>query len=299
MGVSASRITSPDLIAQLHQAMRRPIDVVLCNLLDGDPNSCLNSAVAAAHPRSIVAGVLALARILGGQQACIVIEAGSPGGWWVEIRRLAREHGIRVIFVANDYPQSDPSLLLLTLFKRRLRPGRSPVEQGVLLLDGPAALATGEALLQKRKMTHMPLALRDHGRRQTHFFSAPVGTIMQDLLLTHGIDPTSMILRIGDVLRDRRAPGNAVVGGGELVVHLTRGRQLPISDPCIRCGWCVEMCPTRINPAAILEAAQRHNLAMGERYGLESCIECGICTYVCPSHLPLLEGIRALRALEV
>jgi electron transport complex protein RnfC len=57
----------------------------------------------------------------------------------------------------------------------------------------------------------------------------------------------------------------------------------------------VEGCPTRINPAGLLEAAQRRNLDLADHYGLDSCIECGICTYVCPSHLPLLEGIRQLQ----
>src|SRR5437016_6026422 len=35
--VAAHRRASPDLMAQLFQAIRRPIDTVICNLLDSDP----------------------------------------------------------------------------------------------------------------------------------------------------------------------------------------------------------------------------------------------------------------------
>jgi electron transport complex protein RnfC len=44
-----------------------------------------------------------------------------------------------------------------------------------------------------------------------------------------------------------------------------------------------------------LEAAQRDDLDLAERYGLDACIECGICAYMCPSRLPLLQGIRVLK----
>jgi electron transport complex protein RnfC len=51
----------------------------------------------------------------------------------------------------------------------------------------------------------------------------------------------------------------------------------------------------RIQPAGLLDAAQRADPELAERYGLEACIECGVCSYVCPSHLPLLGGIRKLK----
>jgi len=50
-----------------------------------------------------------------------------------------------------------------------------------------------------------------------------------------------------------------------------------------------------VQPANVLDAAQRDDLDVAQRAGVEACIECGICSYVCPSKLPLLQGLRSMR----
>jgi Na+-translocating ferredoxin:NAD+ oxidoreductase RnfC subunit len=99
----------------------------------------------------------------------------------------------------------------------------------------------------------------------------------------------------GDVLKDQPVTADAILAGGELTLHVLPARQLVVPDPCIRCGWCAQTCPTVVQPAGLLEAAQRNDLDLADRYGLDACIECGICAYICPSHLPLLQGIRVLK----
>jgi electron transport complex protein RnfC len=80
-----------------------------------------------------------------------------------------------------------------------------------------------------------------------------------------------------------------------LTLHVLPERTPVVPDPCIRCGWCVHTCPTSVQPAGLLEAAQRADLDMAEHYGLHACIECGICSYICPSHLPVMQGLRVLK----
>ncbi|MGH7213614.1 MAG: 4Fe-4S binding protein [Tepidisphaeraceae bacterium] len=297
-GVWADRRCSPDLLAQLYQAIRRPLDSVICNVLDGDPNSCIQSTVSTRNPAHVVAAVALLGKLTGARNVWIVVEAGSPPAWWDQMRRLCRGQFVRLIWLTNDYPQSDPTLLLYTLLNRRLRPGRLPTEQGVIMLDAAAALAIGRCAAIGAPMLDAPLAVRDHAMRLTHFISAPIGMNVAQILSQLGIDRDRPTVRGGDVLRDERAPLDAVFGGTESVIHVTGGERVTNPDPCIRCGWCVEMCPTRIHPAGLLEASQRRSLPLGERYGLDACIECGICSYVCPSRLPLLEGIRTLKVLR-
>ncbi|CAN5624215.1 hypothetical protein BH09PLA1_BH09PLA1_30930 [soil metagenome] len=303
-GVSATRHDSPDLLGQLHIALKRPIDSVVCSVMDVDPAACVQSAWAAQRAEDLVAGVNVLARVCRATRQMIVLDERTPSRWFSSLRTTARAApaAIKIVELENDYPQANPSLLMYTILNRRLRPRRLPAELGAIMIDAAAATAIGACVRTNQPMKSAPFVLRDHDRGESYFIRVPVGFSCRELLERLGLsDPgdelpeTAPLLRAGDVLRDQRIPLETKLGSGELLVHLST-RPKPLNpDPCIRCAWCFEACPTRIQPATLLEAAQREDLDLAARAGLGSCIECGICQYVCPSRLPLLRGIRELR----
>lgn len=296
-GVWADRPGSPDLLAQLHRALRQPIDTILCNLLDDEPTLRLNSVLAARSGPMLLAGVGVLAKLTEARRVCLIVEAGSPGKWWMPLRRLVRKTNIEVIPILNDFPQAEATMLLHEVLDRRLKPGRSPVDQRTLLLDAAAAISTGRCATRQQPMLQVPIALRDHLLGKTHFLIAPVGISLREVLKQCGASADDILLRRGAVLRENEVSPDAVISGGELTLQLMPRQRAVPPDPCIRCSWCVESCPVRVQPAGLLEAAQRGSLDLARHYGLDSCIECGVCSYLCPSHLPLLTGIRSLKSL--
>jgi ferredoxin len=299
-GIWADRWTSPDLLGQLIACVRRPIDTLICNVLDVDPTVPLNAALAANFPTELLAGLTLISRITSAKSTLIVTDAQAPDDWSASLRNpgptTARPAGLRVIPVINDYPQADPSLLLYALLNLRLRPGHLPAELGVMVVDSAAAIAVGRLVITGQPMLSVPLAVRDHVRRESHFRMVPIGTLLANVLHSLGLPPAQqLVLRGGDVLRDIHLPPDCVIAGTELLVHASP-LEPPINpDPCIRCGWCFESCPTYVQPANCLEAAQRDDADLAIRFGIEGCIDCGICSYVCPSHLPILAGIRWMR----
>lgn len=294
-GVVADRVSSPNFVSQLYQCLSRPIDTVLCCVLDSDPNTALNTNVARAFTAELSAGVDLLAKLTGAVRVWVAADPSKAGGWFAGLDPLVRADGLRLAPLRGDYPQAHPTLLLHSLLRRRLRPGRLPVEQGVLLLDASAAVAVGRVARHDAPLLEVPLAVRDHVAQLTHLLSVPIGTPVAHLCAALGIPIQDARLRAGDFLRDQSVPPDAVVSAmGELTLHVTARELGQNPDPCIRCAWCLEACPTRINPAGLLEASQRNDRAMAERFGIDACIECGICSFVCPSRLPLLASIRRL-----
>jgi electron transport complex protein RnfC len=231
-------------------------------------------------------------------RAVVALDARVPATWTSSLRR-AGKGSLRFETMVNDYPQADPTLMLYTLLNRRLRPGRLPAELGAIQLDAAAAVAIGRCALQGAPLLSAPLAVRDHALRQSFFVFAPLGMRVADVLEQTRVGAACTVTRGGDVLRDVRLPDDAVIGAAaELVLHASPPEPAVMPDPCIRCGWCGEACPTRLRPAGVLEAAQLDDVALAERYGVDACIECGICSFVCPSRLPILEGVRHVRALR-
>ncbi len=284
-GVAADRVASPNLFAQLRQCLEKKPDTLICCAIDSDPDTPLNASVAAMFHEDMIAGLTALADVTGASRRLLVMDNAPPQA----------NAKIETIPLASGYPLTDPTILLYATLRRRLKPGELPVKEGVILIDAPCAASIGAAARRGETMRQVPLVLRDHRAQHTHHLLAPVGMSLDDILRQLRLSSDRALPRGGDALRDRRIHTDAVVSAGELIVHLSMEESPEIPDPCIRCGWCVESCPTHIHPAGLLQAAQNDDPVLALHYGLPACIECGICGYVCPSRLPLLGGIRVLR----
>ncbi len=292
--VIADRVTCPDLTGQLQSAMRRPIDTVICTLLPTDQHLRLEASLAATYSVEIAAAVNLLGRLTGAPQRWIVHESDAPPPFLRPIRRSADASDLRLVGLDHDYPLDHPVPLLRTLLNRRLLPGRSPAERGVILIDAPAAMAIGRLALLGQLTTSVPVAIRDHERGVNHHLWVSIGTPLRQVLAAVGWADLSLV-HIGYPLREISPAPDALIGTGELVFHIARPDPPAAPDACIRCGWCIDGCPVRIHPPALLDARQFDDPDLAERAGLRACIECGICSFVCPARLPLLQSIRELR----
>ncbi|KKL78411.1 hypothetical protein LCGC14_2025130, partial [marine sediment metagenome] len=67
------------------------------------------------------------------------------------------------------------------------------------------------------------------------------------------------------------------------------------STPCIRCGWCIENCPARLNVAALNDDFELARPKRAQRRRVLACVDCGICSYLCPARLPLTRRVGLLK----
>ncbi|MCK4602606.1 MAG: 4Fe-4S dicluster domain-containing protein, partial [Phycisphaerae bacterium] len=93
-------------------------------------------------------------------------------------------------------------------------------------------------------------------------------------------------------LRCRR---DAVVSPSTNAVLAIEASEAAPPTPCIRCGWCTDHCPARLNVAALNDAFELAILDRARRAGALACVECGVCTYVCPARLPLSQRLKQLK----
>jgi len=65
-----------------------------------------------------------------------------------------------------------------------------------------------------------------------------------------------------------------------------------ITQPCIRCGLCADVCPAKLLPQQLHWYAMAQDTNKCTQLKLDACIECGCCDLVCPSSIKLTETFR-------
>jgi Na+-translocating ferredoxin:NAD+ oxidoreductase RnfC subunit len=298
LGVAADRWTCPDLLGQLRHAAGRKIDSVICSVLDSDPWLAVNQQMAMSCGDDLAAGIGLLSRLTGASRTWAMIDQAAGPEAFISLAASALHFAgqLRLAPIENDYPQTNPTLLVYAVTRRRLVPGELPTERGVVLIDAAAAVAVGRAARQNLWVSYVPMIIYDQPADRAHRLAVTPGTTLGAVLDHVNIPIAVREVYAGSPLRQLRCQANDVISAaGELTFFVAPPQPRIPATPCIRCGWCIEGCPTRCRPAGLLEAAQRQDLDLARRNGLEACIECGLCTYVCPSRLPILEGIRTLK----
>ena len=181
-----------------------------------------------------------------------------------------------VKFVDANYPGGHWRLMPRAT---RLSPAHTLVADVVAVTDWATAVATGHPADDR------PVAV---AREQSLEFRTVVrGTRLED--------DAGMVARwfSGPRLADQLA--DSVIGDGELTFY----RESPgdrSSSTCIRCGACVVICPTHVDPVTLLaESVRGPRESTLRRAGLQSCIECGLCTAACPAGIELHHVIGTLK----
>lgn len=287
LGLQFDRTTCPDLASQLMQSANRPIDFVVCNALDAEPNARLNGLTLAQFPHEVMAGVKILLRATGAPRSQIVVDSAGPRA------SLPLKRGEdKLIPIESAYPLMHPSLLLSRLFKRQLAPGRLPIERGVLMVDPPAAFVIGR-MFSGNSTIALPVLLRDDRVNKATAAMTGPEIKLSELLGAAGIslDQRTLIVS-GEKLRRRRAELDTMAAKLDPLIHICPAEAPAPAEACVRCNWCADVCPVSVLPMLVLEAAQTNDGSLADRAGARRCIDCGLCDYVCPSRLPLMSAIR-------
>ena len=198
--------------------------------------------------------------------------------------------------VSAEYPSGQPLMLYYTLFGKILEQGQSFEDVGVLFVRAEAVAVVGQALAQKRVPVEKIVTVLDkQGRKR--LIATRIGTPLGHVFKRLNITPND---------RDRIIFGGPMTGTAvysedqpvqadtDAIMVQDAGDIVLSSDyPCINCGDCIPVCPSRIQVsmlARFMEAGQYQDAA--DLYDLYACVECGLCSFVCPSRIPILQYIK-------
>jgi electron transport complex protein RnfC len=288
------------LMAQLDAARNRPVHTLVCVGVDPFPPYPDRSSLLLSFPSDAVLGTLVLGDLLNADH--VVMLAGRVPAMLGRLRASCKQYRLRLHITDSRYPAAHPTMVAHRLGPRRsggreLPHGHNPVEQGLMMITPWTAIRLGRWITLRRFDLLRPVLLARGDQRG--LLAGHWGMPGQSLVSISGeIDAAlkrGWTILAGDPMTGRAIdePHALPTDPTLLTIMPTLTPQAP--SPCIQCGWCVDVCPTRLDPVGMFNASRQRLDDGWLADQLPWCIDCGLCSHVCPSALPLTQMIAKAR----
>ncbi len=274
----------------------KKIDYVILNGAECEPYLTNDYRLMLESPEMVIFGLRALMKIFDLKEGYIGIEDNKPEAIKVMTAAARDFSGIKVVGLKTKYPQGAEKQLIYAVTAREVPSGGLPMEAGAVVNNVATAAAIANAIQTGMPLVDRICTVTGTGVKEPRNLRIKNGTMISEIIDQAGgyaDDVGKLILggpMMGFATHTDQMPSTKTTSG--ILILNEKEANLPQTTPCIRCGRCVEACPSFLQPSYISAYALIDNLEMAEKYKALDCIECGSCSFVCPANRPLVESIR-------
>ena len=276
-----------------------PCKTLIVNGAECEPYISCDDMLMREQATEIVAGALLLTDVLSAPRCIIAIERDKPQAMEaIEAAAHAVDDArLKLAEVPTIYPAGGEKQLVELLTGEEVPSGRYPGEFGYVCQNVGTALAVQRLRAEREPLVARVVTVTGGGVHTPQNIEAPIGTPIAELIALCG-GYTDGVVRLiaggsmmGYALPDDETP---VTKATNCIIAATADevRTDTFEWPCIRCGDCATVCPSRLLPQDLLVAATATDFAGLSELGLQDCIECGCCDVICPSQIMLTERFR-------
>lgn len=277
------------------------VETLILNAAECEPYITADDRLMQEHSDQIIEGAQILRYILNPRVTLIGIEDNKPDAIAALKKSLHRQKGISLRIIPAKYPSGSAKQLTKVLTGKEVPHGKHSSSIGVLIQNVGTVFAIKRAIVNGEPLIERAITLTGAALSKPGNLWVRIGTSVQHLLDHAGFQPQ---------LRPMVVMGGAFTGFtlSALNIPIVKisncvlapsineiSSQVP-EQACIRCGFCVAVCPSGLLPQQLywFIRGQEHNKARD--YNLSDCIECGACASVCPSNIPLVQYYRKEKA---
>ena len=291
-GLVTCRGRATPLAAWIDAAKNARVDTLIANVMENTPHGAADHRLLAEFGMDVIRGLAILAKCIGADDVLLAVDHRRTGDYRDAVGP-AKFYRIQSIALDRKYPIGNDTVLVKVLTRREVPLGGATLDVGVAVTDAATCWATFRWVACGENPTARAVAVAGTRVANAANYFLPYGADLAEVLAMAGVDGDGPVV-VGSAMTGREAPEGAVVGPqtDELLALAEPQGHLP--TPCIRCGWCSDNCPARLNVAALNDDFELARAGRAQRRGAEACVDCGICTYVCPARLPLAERVRRL-----
>ncbi len=266
-------------------------ETLLINAVECEPYLTADIRNIETNPEDFYMGVKLMFKASGAKKCKIGIKE-----YHVETIELLKglfnkEEDIEVCPVKDAYPYGWERTLVNTLMGKRYN--KLPIEVGAIVSNCTSAITLAKASRERLPMYQRFVTISGENIKHPHDVFCRIGTSIKELIDVCGgvkVSPANILMggpMMGTCVTKDEVCINTISNGVTIYKH----EEIKAMS-CLRCGQCVEHCPSSLQPCSINEAFKINDVKRLEALHVLDCIECGMCTYICPSKIEVTENIR-------
>ena len=272
----------------------QPIEALIVNGAECEPYITCDEILMRDHADRILRGTQIMLRALETELAIIAVESDMPEArvaLYDAIETEGCDH-VHVAVVTAKYPAGGERQLIELIMNREVPEDGLPADVGVVCQNVGTAAAVADLFDDHRPLISRIVTVTGRGIVSPANIDARIGTPIRDLFeICGGLHDDISHLVMGGPMMGITLPDDSlpVTKATNCIIVMQTGDVSPeqAEMPCIRCGECLQVCPSRLLPQELLTAARLHDMDALQALGLNACIECGCCDFVCPSQIQL------------
>lgn len=275
------------------------IDYVIVNGAECEPYLTSDYRMMLEESEKIVSGLKIILRLFEKAKGIILIEDNKPDAIKKLSELVKAEERITVKVAKTKYPQGAERQIINVATGRKMNSSMLPADAGCVVNNIDTVISVYMAVAESTPLIRRIVTVTGDAIADPRNFSVRTGTNYSELIAAAGgftVTPEKVISggpMMGMALFDLDIPVTKT-SSALLAFAKDEAAMMPTS-PCIRCGRCVSVCPSRLVPQRMMEYAEHFdNEGFVGIDGME-CYECGTCTYVCPAGRRLTQAFKQTR----
>ena len=279
------------------------IDYVIANCAECEPYLTSDYRRMIEEPHKLIEGLKIMLRLFPNAKGILAVEENKPDAIALLKKLASDEKDIIVKPLKTKYPQGAERGIIYATTGRAINSSMLPADAGCIVDNVDTIVAIYHAVVQGKPLMYRIVTVTGDAIADPRNFIIRIGTNYNELIEEAGgfkKEPVKVISggpMMGFAMFDLNVPTTKIASA---LLCLTKDDVADMQPTaCINCGRCAEVCPSRLIPSYLSDAAEHGDSETFLKLeGLE-CVECGCCSYACPGKRQLAQTIKSMRKTEL